>query len=280
MIDVGAVPAALITCLQTMVSRRRIVRIVAWAGVTILGLLLLVAAAAAILLNSAWGHERIRQLIVSQSNRFLTGTLEIDGVSGSILRGIELDGVRLVQDEVPDFFATTVLQVGEREVWASAVMALSTLRAEPHCDVLGFSHQLVPVPLTGDDSLKEALLKQIPLGALGQAEDIAARAVQQHLLGQRQAAGLAVDDFGGAEPGLLQLAPLIDLIQPQFGIITSIGREHLEFFGDLAGKPVLVIGTHFAGATAGRAAPRRLRGRRPRRVLPALRRRDGGVVGT
>mgnify|MGYP003338010121 CR=1 FL=1 len=73
----------------------------AWAGVTILGLLLLVAAAAAILLNSAWGHERIRQLIVSQSNRFLTGTLEIDGVSGSILRGIELDGVRLVQDEVP-----------------------------------------------------------------------------------------------------------------------------------------------------------------------------------
>lgn len=50
---------------------------------------------------------------------------------------------------------------------ASAVMALSTLRAEPHCDVLGFSHQLVPVPLTGDDSLKEAISKidRVPMGA-------------------------------------------------------------------------------------------------------------------
>lgn len=28
----------------------------------------------------------------------------------------------LVEDEVPDFFATTVLQIGEREVWASAVI--------------------------------------------------------------------------------------------------------------------------------------------------------------
>jgi hypothetical protein len=28
----------------------------------------------------------------------------------------------LVADEIPDFFATTVLQIGEREVWASAVM--------------------------------------------------------------------------------------------------------------------------------------------------------------
>jgi UDP-N-acetylmuramoyl-tripeptide--D-alanyl-D-alanine ligase len=32
-----------------------------------------------------------------------------------------------------------------------------------------------------------------------------------------------------------ELAPLVAMIQPQFGVITSIGREHLEFFGDLNG---------------------------------------------
>lgn len=70
-------------------------------GVAVVGVLILVAVAAAVLLDSAWGHERIRQLIVSQSNRVLTGTLEIDRIDGSILRGIELSGVRLVQDGVP-----------------------------------------------------------------------------------------------------------------------------------------------------------------------------------
>jgi len=32
-----------------------------------------------------------------------------------------------------------------------------------------------------------------------------------------------------------ELAPLVQLIAPRFGVITSIGREHLEFFGDVNG---------------------------------------------
>ena len=40
-------------------------------------------------------------------------------------------------------------------------------------------------------------------------------------------------EAGTNHPGELQ--PLLRMIAPQFGIITSIGREHLEFFGDLAG---------------------------------------------
>jgi UDP-N-acetylmuramoyl-tripeptide--D-alanyl-D-alanine ligase len=32
-----------------------------------------------------------------------------------------------------------------------------------------------------------------------------------------------------------ELAPLVKMIQPKFGVITNIGREHLEFFGDVAG---------------------------------------------
>jgi len=43
----------------------------------------------------------------------------------------------------------------------------------------------------------------------------------------------AVLEVGTNHPG--ELAPLLDLIQPRYGVITHIGREHLEFFGDLAG---------------------------------------------
>jgi UDP-N-acetylmuramoyl-tripeptide--D-alanyl-D-alanine ligase len=43
----------------------------------------------------------------------------------------------------------------------------------------------------------------------------------------------AVLEVGTNHPG--ELAPLVKMIQPKFGVITSIGREHLEFFGDVAG---------------------------------------------
>jgi UDP-N-acetylmuramoyl-tripeptide--D-alanyl-D-alanine ligase len=43
----------------------------------------------------------------------------------------------------------------------------------------------------------------------------------------------AVLEVGTNHPG--ELAPLVKLIQPKLGVITTIGREHLEFFGDLAG---------------------------------------------
>jgi UDP-N-acetylmuramoyl-tripeptide--D-alanyl-D-alanine ligase len=44
---------------------------------------------------------------------------------------------------------------------------------------------------------------------------------------------VAVLEAGTNHPG--ELAPLIKMIQPKFGVLTSIGREHLEFFGDVAG---------------------------------------------
>lgn len=43
----------------------------------------------------------------------------------------------------------------------------------------------------------------------------------------------AVLEVGTNHPG--ELAPLVRMIQPKYGIITSIGREHLEFFGDVSG---------------------------------------------
>jgi UDP-N-acetylmuramoyl-tripeptide--D-alanyl-D-alanine ligase len=43
----------------------------------------------------------------------------------------------------------------------------------------------------------------------------------------------AVLEAGTNHPG--ELSPLVKMIQPKFGVITNIGREHLEFFGDVAG---------------------------------------------
>ncbi len=43
----------------------------------------------------------------------------------------------------------------------------------------------------------------------------------------------AVLEAGTNHPG--ELAPLVRMIRPKYGVLTNIGREHLEFFGDLAG---------------------------------------------
>ena len=43
----------------------------------------------------------------------------------------------------------------------------------------------------------------------------------------------AVLEVGTNHPG--ELAPLVRMIEPEFGVLTSIGREHLEFFGNLNG---------------------------------------------
>jgi UDP-N-acetylmuramoyl-tripeptide--D-alanyl-D-alanine ligase len=43
----------------------------------------------------------------------------------------------------------------------------------------------------------------------------------------------AVLEAGTNHPG--ELAPLVKMSEPRFGVLTNIGREHLEFFGDMAG---------------------------------------------
>jgi UDP-N-acetylmuramoyl-tripeptide--D-alanyl-D-alanine ligase len=53
------------------------------------------------------------------------------------------------------------------------------------------------------------------------------------LLRLEQAHQAAVMEVGTNHPG--ELAPLVQMIQPRYGVITNIGREHLEFFGDVAG---------------------------------------------
>lgn len=57
--------------------------------------------------------------------------------------------------------------------------------------------------------------------------------VPQTLLRLDKTHQAAVLEVGTNHPG--ELRPLLQMIRPQYGIITSIGREHLEFFGDLDG---------------------------------------------
>ena len=57
--------------------------------------------------------------------------------------------------------------------------------------------------------------------------------VPMTLLRLNKAHRVAVLEAGTNHPG--ELAPLVKMIAPNYGIITSIGREHLEFFGDVAG---------------------------------------------
>lgn len=57
--------------------------------------------------------------------------------------------------------------------------------------------------------------------------------VPQTLLRIESGHQAAVLEVGTNHPG--ELRPLIALAQPRIGVITSIGREHLEFFGDIAG---------------------------------------------
>jgi UDP-N-acetylmuramoyl-tripeptide--D-alanyl-D-alanine ligase len=57
--------------------------------------------------------------------------------------------------------------------------------------------------------------------------------VPMTLLRLEQTHQAAVLEAGTNHPG--ELAQLLEMIRPRFGVLTSIGREHLEFFGDLAG---------------------------------------------
>jgi len=53
------------------------------------------------------------------------------------------------------------------------------------------------------------------------------------LLGLERSHRAAVIEVGTNHPG--ELAPLVRMVRPTCGILTCIGREHLEFFGDLSG---------------------------------------------
>jgi hypothetical protein len=84
-----------------MIFPRRVRRLGVVLGKTIVyataAILILVGAAIAVL-ETGWAKNRIRHLIVRQANEYLTATLEIGRLEGSLLRGIQLGDIRLSRD--------------------------------------------------------------------------------------------------------------------------------------------------------------------------------------
>ena len=86
---------------------------------------------------------------------------------------------------------------------------------------------------TSTKELVAAVLRQSVTTLWSEASfnnDIGVPATLLKLDGSHQTAVLEV---GTNHPG--ELAPLVRMIQPRYGVITTIGREHLEFFGNVAG---------------------------------------------
>jgi autotransporter translocation and assembly factor TamB len=74
--------------------------LVKWVAVAVATVLLLVTAALGAV-QTGWAKSYLRGLIVRQANQYLTATLEIGSLQGSLVRGIELADVRLSRDGEP-----------------------------------------------------------------------------------------------------------------------------------------------------------------------------------
>src|SRR5580700_5346504 len=49
-------------------------------------------------LQTAWARNQLRRLVIRQANQYLTASLEIERLEGSLFSGIELGGIRLSLD--------------------------------------------------------------------------------------------------------------------------------------------------------------------------------------
>src|SRR5437667_11297540 len=84
-----------------MTFPRRVRRLGVMLGKTIVyvtAAILIFPGAGLAVLETSWAKNRIRSLIVRQANEYLTATLEIGRLEGSLLRGIQLGDIRLSRD--------------------------------------------------------------------------------------------------------------------------------------------------------------------------------------
>ena len=116
--------------------RRKLGRVARGTGrglVYLVALLLVIAGVALGAIETAWGKNQIRGLIVGQANRYLTATLEIDRIEGSLLRGIELVGIRLSREGHPLIGIDRVsLSYSLRELFDRGTVIRSLRLERPH----------------------------------------------------------------------------------------------------------------------------------------------------
>src|SRR5687767_8890372 len=76
----------------------RILLVLARSFVFVLAFVLIVFGVALTALQTSWGQNRVRELIVRQANQYLTAQLDIARLEGSFLRGLVLGGIRVSRD--------------------------------------------------------------------------------------------------------------------------------------------------------------------------------------
>ncbi len=171
------------------------------------------------------------------------------------IKGEKFDGHDFLADVVAKGVAAIVVERSRESVWSSAfrrpteppkggtpsVLVVDDVRVALGKLAAAYRRQFeLPVIAVGGSNGKTTT-KELLASALRQKlatlwseasfnNDIGVPMTLLRLDKTHQAAVLEV---GTNHPG--ELAALVKLIQPKFGIITSIGREHLEFFGDVAG---------------------------------------------
>ena len=80
--------------------------------------LLLFGGAALLIIETGWAKNRLRELLVRQANQYLTATLEIGRLEGSLLRGLRLHAIRLSRDGQPLIAIDEIaLSYSLRELW-------------------------------------------------------------------------------------------------------------------------------------------------------------------
>ncbi|HMD34016.1 MAG TPA: hypothetical protein VKH42_03560, partial [Vicinamibacterales bacterium] len=112
---------------------RRATKILARVAVTIVLIVLILVGIGLATIETGWAKNRIRGLIVRQANEYLTATLDIQELSGSLLRGIQLRNVRLARDGKPLITIDEIaLSYSIRELMQPGVVIRRVRLTRPH----------------------------------------------------------------------------------------------------------------------------------------------------
>jgi UDP-N-acetylmuramoyl-tripeptide--D-alanyl-D-alanine ligase len=193
---------------------------------------------------SACGGELIRGSLATPFQRVNTDSRSAQGGDLFIaLPGERFDGHNFVGEVARQGVAAVVVERGRK---IDPLPGCAVVRVDDTRKAFGqiakryradFSVPMIAVGgSNGKTSTKElvaAVLKQKFAALWSEASFNNDVGVPATLLRLEHSHQVAVLEVGTNHPG--ELRPLLEMIQPQWGVITNIGREHLEFFGDLKG---------------------------------------------
>lgn len=159
------------------------------------------------------------------------------------IRGARHDGHDYVADAIRMGARAVVVERGVEAIRAGecAVVLVDNTRLALGRLAAGYRSEFDPVVIGVAGSNGKTTVKDVLASVLGVRfrvlaspasynNDIGVPLTLLQLSAEHQ---VLVVELGTNHPG--ELAPLARLVRPRFGILTSIGREHMEFFGDLTG---------------------------------------------